>query len=156
MGNDDQSEGVEDLEQQLDQLREQVSVNRGDIDALQVASEESLDRADSSEGLAKEDRQRIDILEHRVDVDHELILELQADGLVQEEMAAHLQLALRTSRLIGAAIGIVMASCKVSDDAAFEILRTASQNTNQKLRVLADEVVATGDVSGLPAVTRRR
>ena len=41
------------------------ATNRGDIDALQVASDESLNRADSSEGLAKEDRQRIDILEHR-------------------------------------------------------------------------------------------
>ena len=32
---------------------------------------------------------------------------------------------------------------------AFELLRTASQNTNRKLRLVADEIVETGDVTQL-------
>ena len=38
----------------------------------------------------------------------------------------------------------------VSEVVAFEILKAASQNTHQKLRALAEEVVFTGDVERLP------
>ena len=61
----------------------------------------------------------------------------------------HLREALGTSRRIGAALGIIMAAYKVSEAAAFGLLRTHSQNTNRKLRDVADEVVATGDVTAL-------
>lgn len=152
MENDDRSHSEEGLAQQVERLRAEVSASRADIDALQVGTEELSDRAAASEQLADEDRQRVDELQSRVDVDHELILELQAEGLVNAELADHLLVALRTSRLIGAAIGIVMAAAKVSEVAAFEILRSASQSANRKLRVLAEEVVETGEVTGLPAV----
>jgi AmiR/NasT family two-component response regulator len=53
--------------------------------------------------------------------------------------------------MIGAAIGIVMAAHHVSEVEAFAILNRASQNTNRKLRALADDVVTSGDASGLPS-----
>ena len=155
MANGDPSQGEGGLERQLEQLRAQVSANSADIDALQVGADESARRAHSSEDLADHDRQRLDELEGKVDVDHELIRELQAEGLVNAELADHLLLALRSSRLIGAAIGIVMASWKVSEVTAFEMLRVASQRANRKLRILADEVVQTGHAADLPAMAGR-
>jgi AmiR/NasT family two-component response regulator len=58
--------------------------------------------------------------------------------------------ALHTFRRIGAAIGIVMANRQVTEAEAFLILSKASQNTNRKVRVIADEVVDSGNVSDLP------
>ncbi len=52
--------------------------------------------------------------------------------------------------MIGAAIGIIMANRNLTEEAAFELLRSASQQANRKVRILADEVVRTGDVSDLP------
>src|SRR5690349_1419776 len=46
-------------------------------------------------------------------VDGRLIAKLRAEGLWHEEHAAHLTEALRSSRKIGAAVGIVMADLKV-------------------------------------------
>jgi AmiR/NasT family two-component response regulator len=66
------------------------------------------------------------------------------------EHAAHLEEALRTARLIGAAMGVVMADRKVTEADAFLILKRASQRANLKLRVLAEDVVRSGDLSGLP------
>lgn len=146
-----QSHDEPDLLAEVEQIRAQMSVNRSDIDDLLDTSEQSAARADSIEGRAEDDRKRIDGLESRADLDHELLLELQAAGLLRDELTAQLQLALRTSRRIGAAIGIVMLARKVSEEAAFGLLRTASQNTNQKLRLVADEIVQTGDVTVLPA-----
>lgn len=146
-----QSQDEPDLLAEVEQMRAQMTVNRSDIDDLLNTSEETAARADSIEGRAEDDRKRIDGLECRADLDHELLLELQAAGLLRDELTAQLQLALRTSRRIGAAIGIVMLARKVSEEAAFGLLRTASQNTNQKLRLVADEIVETGDVTLLPA-----
>ncbi|WP_375489872.1 ANTAR domain-containing protein [uncultured Jatrophihabitans sp.] len=58
--------------------------------------------------------------------------------------AANLTIALETSRHIGAAIGILMYQRKIPQDAAFELLRLASQRTNRKLRDLACDVIDTG------------
>ena len=142
-----------DLEsQQLEELSAEVAANRSDIDALQARADQANHRAGASEDRADEDRRRIDDLEAHVDVDREMIAELQADGLVSAKQAAHLEEALRSSRRIGAAMGIIMANRKVSEALAFEILSKASQHANRKLRVLADEVVQSGDVSDLPSV----
>lgn len=73
-----------------------------------------------------------------------LIAELQSDGVVAREQAANLEVALRTSRTIGAAIGILMAQHNVSEEDAFAMLRQASMATNRKLRDLAEDVVFTG------------
>jgi AmiR/NasT family two-component response regulator len=43
-----------------------------------------------------------------------------------------------------------MVDRKVSEADAFTILKRASQRANRKVRVLAEEVVRTGDLTGLP------
>lgn len=90
-------------------------------------------------------------MEGRLDMDEAIIAELQADGVVSHDHAVHLHKALGTSRMIGAAIGIVMVAHKVSEVEAFAILNRASQNINRKLGALADDVVTTQDASGLPS-----
>jgi hypothetical protein len=61
----------------------------------------------------------------------------------------NLKRALENSRKIGAAIGILMASTKLTEDAAFDLLVHVSRNTHRKLREVAEEVVLTGS---LPAM----
>ena len=57
---------------------------------------------------------------------------------------ANLQLALASNRDIGVAMGIIMAGRKVTSEQAFDLLRTASQNTHRKLRDIAIDVALTG------------
>jgi AmiR/NasT family two-component response regulator len=57
---------------------------------------------------------------------------------------ANLQLALASNRRIGTAVGILMAQGRITDSAAFDLLRLASQHTHRKLRDIADEVILTG------------
>lgn len=54
--------------------------------------------------------------------------------------------ALRTSRLIGTALGIVMANRRLTPEQAFELLRRCSRRRHRKVRELAAEIVATGEV----------
>ncbi len=68
-----------------------------------------------------------------------------------EDRAMHLERALENSRLIGTAVGVVMASHKVTRDTAFETLKGASQHLNRKLRDVADRIVETGVVPEVPA-----
>lgn len=100
---------------------------------------------------AEDDRRRIADIEGRLNIHEEVIAELQRDGLVDHDQVVHLQEALRTSRMIGAAIGMVMATRKVSEVEAFARLNGASQNSNRKIRVVANEVVSSGEVGGLSA-----
>lgn len=58
--------------------------------------------------------------------------------------AEQLRRALETSRTIGAAMGILMATHKVGLDDAFQLLRSASQNHNRKLRDIALDVLELG------------
>ena len=71
---------------------------------------------------------------------------------VSADRATHLDLALVSSRLVGAAVGILMASLRITDEEAFERLRQASQGLNRKLVDVAEEVKATGE---LPTRARR-
>ena len=135
---EDQAKNGSELQRQMDELRQRVAVNRADIDSLQT-------RADAN-------HLRIDKLEERADVDERLIAELQADGLVSAQHAAQMEEALRSSRKIGVAIGIIMARRSIDEVEAFRVLVAASQSSNRKLRVIAHEVVETGDVSRLPTV----
>ncbi|MFL6163734.1 MAG: ANTAR domain-containing protein [Jatrophihabitantaceae bacterium] len=64
----------------------------------------------------------------------------------------NLHTALDSSRRIGAAIGVLMAIHKVTEDQAFDLLRTASQLLHRKLRDIASEVVETGALPDLPPV----
>jgi GAF domain-containing protein len=61
-----------------------------------------------------------------------------------------LQNAIGTRELIGQAQGILMAQHKITAEAAFSLLRTASQQRNVKLRDIAREVADTGALSSGP------
>lgn len=61
-----------------------------------------------------------------------------------EELIAQLRLALESSRDIGAAVGVIMWSRRVTREEAFDLLREASMRRNRKVRVLALEVIETG------------
>jgi len=61
-----------------------------------------------------------------------------------QRMATNLQGALGSNREIGTALGILMATHRISLPEAFDLLRTASQHSHRKLRNVAEEVVFTG------------
>jgi GAF domain-containing protein len=63
---------------------------------------------------------------------------------------SNLQTALESSRHIGAAIGVLMATLKVTEEQAFDLLRHTSQTTHRKLRDVAERVVETGTLSEGP------
>jgi GAF domain-containing protein len=63
------------------------------------------------------------------------------------DTARNLEQALDSNRRVGMAIGILMARHRLDEDAAFALLRGASQHANRKLRVVAEEVINTGEIS---------
>lgn len=85
------------------------------------------------------------------------------DILVAHSLAAHLAVAVAAAREIdhrglamvsrleiGQAEGILMERYKMAAEQAFELLRRLSQNSNRKLVLVAEELVATGTTEGLP------
>jgi hypothetical protein len=62
----------------------------------------------------------------------------------RQDKIDNLERALQTSRRIGMAIGILMATYKVTDEQGFDLLRIASQSNHRKLFDIADAVVQTG------------
>lgn len=107
---------------------------RRQIDALIAQGERN------HEGIADLER-RADDLEAEVRIDREMITDLQAEGLLAAEHAAHMEQALKSSRTIGAAIGLLMGSRNLDEDQAFAVLKQVSQASNRKLRELAAELV---------------
>lgn len=75
---------------------------------------------------------------------------------IDHERAVHLRQALTNSRLIGAAIGILMSSRLLTQDQAFDALSQASQRLNRKLHDIAQEVAETGRLPEPPASKRRQ
>jgi AmiR/NasT family two-component response regulator len=106
-------------------------------------------RVDAIEALATKDSLRIDDLEAYVDIDRQMILELHETGVLRQDLVEELQTALRTSRMIGQAIGIIMTRRFVTQGEAFTLLRRTSNNTNRKLREIAEDIVVTGDAAAL-------
>jgi hypothetical protein len=80
---------------------------------------------------------------------HALIALLHAKD---RHKAAHLEIGLVSNREIGMAIGVLMTSHRITDQQAFDMLRTASQHAHRKLREVAADVVLTGQ---LPRDDRR-
>ena len=74
---------------------------------------------------------------------HARVLILHANAA---DKAGSLERALSASRQIGAAIGILMATYKVTEDKAFAMLQASSQHLNRKLRDIATDVTETGDL----------
>ena len=70
-----------------------------------------------------------------------------------EAKTRNLLVALKSSREIGVAMGIIMAYEKVTRDQAFDLLRIASQHTHRKVADIAAEVAETGV---LPQAARDR
>jgi hypothetical protein len=68
------------------------------------------------------------------------------------EKADNLMLALKTSREIGVAMGILMQKYKITRDDAFNLLRMASQAMHRKLAEIATHVAETGE---LPELAKR-
>ena len=62
----------------------------------------------------------------------------------RQDTANHLLRALETNREVGVAMGILMANGKLSNQQAFDGLRTASQHLNRKLHDIAADVAVTG------------
>lgn len=80
-------------------------------------------------------------------------LVVEAD--LRREDVTNLTAALETSRSIGTAVGILMASHHVSRDDAFDLLRRASMDLNAKLRDVAAQVELTGALPEHHAAPRR-
>ncbi len=59
--------------------------------------------------------------------------------------AVQLRQALESRDVIGQAKGILMERERVTADAAFDMLRRASQQVNRKLRDLAEDIASTGE-----------
>jgi ANTAR domain len=132
-----------------EELAARLARSEADIEALRKDAVESTHRAGVTDGRADGDRHRIQALEARAVMDREMLDELRAEGVIQRDHAANLELALQSARVIGAAVGIIMAKCTVTEVIGFDILKRTSQDTNRRLRAVAEEIVATGDVSHL-------
>ncbi|CUR57517.1 hypothetical protein NOCA1130070 [metagenome] len=124
-----------DLQRQIDDLVALVTKGRTDIDALSTQADETLARITVN-------RADIDALQECVTLNRELIAELQSDGVVRREHTDQLEKALTTSRTIGAAVGVLMASRNIDQEEALRVLREASSRANTPMRELAEVIVA--------------
>lgn len=67
-----------------------------------------------------------------------------AVALAAEQYGAQMREAVSTRQGIGEAVGILMERYRLAEDAAFDVLRRASQQHNMKLREVARRVTETG------------
>ena len=74
----------------------------------------------------------------------ELLAVHAAVVLSDAQRIANLDIALHNRDLIGQAKGILMERHRITSDAAFALLSTASQRANRKLAAVAEEVASTG------------
>jgi len=135
----------DDLQARIDALVRQVAANQSDIEALGRRVDDSNVRADASDARADKSDARADAMEARAEIDRDMIAALQRDGVLSREHEAQLEEALKSSRTIGAAVGIIMGTRQVSEDVAFDMLKAASNHSNRKLREIAAELVASAN-----------
>jgi ANTAR domain-containing protein/GAF domain-containing protein len=69
---------------------------------------------------------------------------------LERRRSDNLLIALESSRQIGTAMGILMASRLITADEAFEQLRKASQHLHRRVRDVAEEVMETGTLPPMP------
>lgn len=74
----------------------------------------------------------------------------------ERNKTANLEIALTSNREIGKAIGILVATHRITEDQAFDALRTESQHAHRKLREVASDVVLTGELPSFAARLRRQ
>ncbi|MGY1725115.1 ANTAR domain-containing protein [Blastococcus sp. SYSU DS0533] len=72
------------------------------------------------------------------------------------DMADNLQAALESRAVIDQAKGVLMERHKLTADQAFQLLARASMHSNRKVRDIADHLVLTGVLPGVPAGDSRR
>lgn len=72
------------------------------------------------------------------------VASLALQHAMEQKRRVNLEIALESSRVIGMAMGIIMANRLCTADQAFDALRRVSQETNRKLRDVAQEVTETG------------
>ena len=63
-----------------------------------------------------------------------------------EDRAMNLEVALSSSRTIGAAVGVLVERHRLSEDEAFDLLRLSSMHTNRKLLHVAELLVTSGEL----------
>jgi ANTAR domain len=103
-------------------------------------------RIDDLQAKSVTDRDTIRLLQEQVTLDHSLIEKLQASGDIERLEVENLRFALATCRRIGVAIGVIMTTEKVSQAVALDALTVSSEETNRKLRDVADYVTLTGEL----------
>jgi signal transduction histidine kinase/DNA-binding response OmpR family regulator len=89
----------------------------------------------------------------RVRANHELAKLRQSAVDEAEERASQIRNALDSNRMIGTAVGIVMAKYRLTATQGFQLLVTASQHSNRKLRDLAADTVQNQKMPLRPTVT---
>ena len=91
---------------------------------------------------------------HAFDSDTESIGSLLAANAAvamnARRLETNLRIALESRDVIGQAKGILMERFKLSPDNAFHVLVAVSQHQHRKVREIADELAATGDLPDLP------
>lgn len=71
---------------------------------------------------------------------------LVLEARLRQDDVRNLNTALESSRMISTAVGILMATHRLSREAAFDVLRRTSMDVNRKLRDVAEDVAFTGDL----------
>lgn len=104
----------------------------------------SVTTPDSDGPRSAELQERIDKLEHQHSIDQRVIRHLEDEGILTRDKVENLEAALITCRRIGAAMGILMCSEKVTDEQAFDLLRKKSHAVHRKVREVAEDVILTG------------
>jgi hypothetical protein len=132
-------------DERFDSLEVQLGALARQVDATIVRTDSIEQNLAYERGRVDNEVARNNRLEVRADVDSAVLAQLRAEGVLAQEHSVQLEEALKSSRLIGAAIGIVMVNLKITEDKAFAVLRTVSQNTNQRLVDVARLTVMTGE-----------
>jgi len=136
------------LERRADASDVRADASQARADEAEVRADKADVRADKAEARADRADLRADLGDLRVDkiaaaefIDRELIAELQTEGELTREHLRELEQALRSSRVIGAAIGMLMATRNLDEDQAFAVLAKASHDADQRLRDVAELLV---------------
>ncbi|HEX8095628.1 GAF and ANTAR domain-containing protein [Jatrophihabitans sp.] len=111
-------------------LSVQLFVEGGDLGALNLVSRESNAFDDTSEHIGL------------------LFAAHAAVAMSSEQQHQDMRAAVSTREVIGQAQGILMERFRITGDMAFRLLVRASQDTNRKLRDIAEELTATGELAG--------
>jgi len=89
----------------------------------------------------------VDAFDHEAESIAQLLASHAAIAMSASHTESGLRAALNTRDLIGQAKGILMERYKLTSQQAFAMLATASQNSNRKLRDVAENVATTGELS---------